>query len=233
MKKSDRSLMFDESGDLGGRGRYFVLACVETREWWWLHNAMKDKLAQIKGIFPFFANRHEVKASVLYAFPTIKEEVLATIAEQNVRISYIVADKSRMDEALFKNKDALYCYLMGALLDRVITPNCKGERIKIICDTLPGNADDTLKHIKNHLAIHFNIERQYNLSLDIEFRDSSSEGAYTVQAADYVANAIYLRYAAGKDRFYNQIAHKIFAAETFPSAGAAYQSGNGFYAAYN
>jgi hypothetical protein len=230
MKKGDRSLMFDESGGLGGRGRCFVLACVETREWWWLHKAMKDKLDQVRDFLPFFAHQHEIKASALYAFPTIKEDMLATIAAQNIRISYIVVDKPRIDKALFNDKNALYDYLMVVLLDRVIARGCQGERIKIICDTLPGNAEDSLKCLKNYLAIHFNLERQYNLTLDIEARDSSKENAYTVQAADYIANAIYLRYAAGEDRFYKQIEHKIVAAETFPSADSSYQVGSGLCA---
>lgn len=40
----ERYLIFDESGNLGTSGRYFVIACIDTYNYKALHNVMKRKL---------------------------------------------------------------------------------------------------------------------------------------------------------------------------------------------
>lgn len=37
--KNERCLIFDESGNLGSSGRYFVIACIDTMNYKSLHNA--------------------------------------------------------------------------------------------------------------------------------------------------------------------------------------------------
>ena len=32
MYKNERCIIFDESGNLGSSGRYFVIACIDTKE---------------------------------------------------------------------------------------------------------------------------------------------------------------------------------------------------------
>ena len=39
----ERGIIFDESGNLGKSGRYFVIACIDTVECKALHNIMKRK----------------------------------------------------------------------------------------------------------------------------------------------------------------------------------------------
>jgi hypothetical protein len=180
-------------------------------------------MEQLKSRFPFLAHNCEIKASSLKAFPSLKEDVLATIVEQSVSISYIVADQSRVEEALFNDKRALYDYLAVRLLDRVITQECQGEKINITCDSMPpGNAENCGNSFANYITIHFNLECRYDLDLSIMFKDSSNEDAYAVQAADYVANAIYQHYVAGNDRFMKCIEHRLGIVEAFPNGDATY-----------
>ena len=44
MYDNERCLIFDESGNLGTSGRYFVISCIDTRNAKSLHNIMKKKL---------------------------------------------------------------------------------------------------------------------------------------------------------------------------------------------
>ena len=61
---SDRCLIFDESGNLGRQGRYFVIACIDTYDRKALHNVMKRKLLRAKQIFPELSvHANEIKAA--------------------------------------------------------------------------------------------------------------------------------------------------------------------------
>lgn len=61
-----RYLIFDESGNLGSSGRYFVIACIDTYNRKALHNIMHRKLGIAKKMFKELANLHsnEIKACV-------------------------------------------------------------------------------------------------------------------------------------------------------------------------
>ena len=48
---NERCLIFDESGNLGSSGRYFVIACIDTKNYKALHNIMKRKLGIAKRQF--------------------------------------------------------------------------------------------------------------------------------------------------------------------------------------
>ncbi len=52
MYENERCIIFDESGNLGRVGRYFVIACIDTKECKALHNIMKRKLKDAQKLFP-------------------------------------------------------------------------------------------------------------------------------------------------------------------------------------
>ena len=49
---NERHLIFDESGNLGKDGRYFVIACIDTNNIKELHNIMKRKIETARLKFP-------------------------------------------------------------------------------------------------------------------------------------------------------------------------------------
>ena len=68
MYKNERCIIFDESGNLGSSGRYFVIACIDTKEAKSLHNIMKRKLGLAKNKFPqlnIHANEIKPKMHIL------------------------------------------------------------------------------------------------------------------------------------------------------------------------
>lgn len=66
MYNNERCLIFDESGNLGASGRYFVISCIDTMNAKSLHNIMKRKLKQAGNMFPALAamHSHEIKAKI-------------------------------------------------------------------------------------------------------------------------------------------------------------------------
>lgn len=58
MYDNERCLIFDESGNLGTSGRYFVISCIDTKNAKSLHNIMKRKLKQAGIAFPDLVGTH-------------------------------------------------------------------------------------------------------------------------------------------------------------------------------
>ena len=92
MYEGERCIIFDESGNLGKAGRYFVIACIDTSECKSLHNIMKRKLKIANEKFPDMKKDHAHEIKAVDAYPCVKHHILECIASKNLRISYIVAD---------------------------------------------------------------------------------------------------------------------------------------------
>ena len=214
MFKNERCVIFDESGNLGTDGRYFVIACVDTMECKPLHNLMKNKLRQAKKAFPVLqAHTHEIKAAE--AYPCVKHHILESIARKNLSVSYIVADIAHIETKLLKNKNILYNFIAKLLIDKIVTVTDKGSKINILCDNKTTKVASA-NSFKEYMITHLNYECRYDLDLNIIFMDSNAGNSYVIQAADYVANAVYAYYEYGLDLYMNQIEHKIHVADHFP-----------------
>lgn len=207
---NERCIIFDESGNLGNSGRYFVIACIDTYDYKGLHNMMKNKLKKAKNMFPELANIHSNEIKAKDAYPCVKYHIFECLSKKELKISYIVADLKHVKPNLLKDKNIFYNYLMKLLLDSMIGDNDCGKKVNIICDnktTKVASANSFEEYIK----LHFLYEKEYDLGLNIVFMDSDSKSAYTVQAADYVANALYSLFEYKNDiyckQFQNEIQH--------------------------
>lgn len=191
----ERCLIFDESGNLGSQGRYFVIACIETFEYKSLHNIMKNKLGKAKIQFPnIITHSHEIKAAD--AFPMVKYHILESIAQKNISVSYIVADLKYVQPRLLQDKNIFYNYLMRLLLDHLITPT--DTKINILCDNKTTKVA-SMNSFSDYIYLHYIYEQQYyQLNLNVQYLDSDAKNSFSIQAADYVANALYLNYEYNK-----------------------------------
>lgn len=211
---NDRCLIFDESGNLGKRGRYFVIACIDTCDRKALHNIMKRKLLKAKTVFPELAiHSNEIKA--FEAHPCVKYHILESIASKSLSISYIVADLNYVEQSLLKDKNLFYNYIMKILIDGLVGNKDRGSKLNIISD------NKTLKvHSKNsfedYIKIYLNYERKLDIDISVRYLDSDALDAYIVQAADYVANAIYNFYENNNNIFFDIINPIINKCEKFP-----------------
>ena len=175
---------------------------------------MKNKLRQAKKTFPELqVHAHEIKATE--AHPCVKHHILESIANKNLSISYIAADISHIEAHLLKHKNILYNFIVKLLIDKIVTAKDKGTTINILCDNKTTKVASA-NSFKEYMITHLNYECGYNLDLNILFKDSNAGDSYVIQAADYVANAIYAYYEHGVDLYKNQIDHIINVAARFP-----------------
>lgn len=211
----ERYLIFDESGNLGSQGRYFVIACIDTYDQKSLHNIMHKKLGVAKTMFKKLAALHANEIKAKDAYPCIKYHILECIARKNLGISYVVADLHHVRPDLLKDKNILYNYLMRLIIEKLVTEKDNGTTINIICDnhtTKVASANSFSDYIKLYLL----YEKDLHLNLKIKYMDSDAKNAYIVQAADYVANALYGYYEYGDALYFSRFKYKIKNALLFP-----------------
>lgn len=215
MYNEERCIIFDESGNLGKSGRYFVIACIDTKECKALHNIMKRKLKVADERFPEIKKNHAHEIKAADAYPCVKHHILECIISKNVNISYIVVDLHYVKSKLLEDKNILYNYIMKILLDRIITSKDKGTKINILCDNKTTKITSR-NSFEDYIKIHFNCEKDYELDLNIRYMDSDAGDAFVVQAADYVANAVYISYEYGNDIYKDILIPKVKTIEQFP-----------------
>lgn len=208
-------LYFDESGNLGVQDRYFVIACIITEKPKELENKMKKVLLHIKKTYINTCwNGYELKASSCK--PWIKEIIYDAITEKDITISYIVADKMWIDEKLMEDKNCLYNYLISVMLNNY-KHIFRGNKVNLILDnkTVKVRSQNSFEE---YIKINMNYVRRLGSTISVRYQDSKSKNAYCVQAADYIANAIYSYYEYGYENYYKKIKGKVDKFELFPNA---------------
>jgi hypothetical protein len=203
MADNIRTIIFDESGNMGTDGRFFVIACIDTINRKSLHNLMKKKLLAIKKQFPkalFDGFEHKAKD----ANKTSKQEILSVIAKNQYSISYIVADLKYVSAKLLDDKNILYNYLIKLLVDELIDntfANCN-LHIKLDNKSIKVKSQNSFS---DYINLYLNYEKEKNLEIDVKYIDSKSGEGFVVQAADYIANALYAYYEYGNSTYYDII----------------------------
>ena len=191
-------------------GRYFVISCIDTYKIKPLSNIMRRKILVAQHLFPELAvlHNHEVKAKD--AYPCVKYHIAECIVKKEVSISYIVADLRHIKPTLLEDKNILYNYLMKILLDQIISEKDNGSVIHIMYDQHTTKVGST-NSMEEYIKLHFLYDKGLDIKLDFKSFDSDDANAFHIQAADYVANAIYIHYEYGTSdyfRIYSQILNK-------------------------
>ena len=105
---------------------------------------------------------------------------------------------------------------MKLLIERIVSDKDNGTSLYIICDnhtTKVASANSFSDYIKLYLL----YEKGYNIQLHIRYMDSNARNSYIIQAADYVANALYGYYEYSSPIYFNCFKSKINKALLFPS----------------
>ena len=187
-----KTLFVDESGNLGTKDRYFVLAMLAPQNNKRIINFMKR----------FCAANHlpEVKASRL-SFPQ-KQEIFNKLCSANdYTVSYIVADKQNIDnKKLFDDKNLCFNYLFSFLVNKTI--KSAPEDLCILLDNHSTKVG-SINSLADYIKIKAYTQLGYKHNLQIAY--TNSEHSKVVQAADVVANAIYAHYNYGTSHFYKML----------------------------
>lgn len=210
--KNEKYIIFDESGNLGQSGRYFVISCIETDYYKSVYNLMHKKINQAKKVFPELSiHNNEIKAKD--AYPMVKYHILECLTSKNIKIHYIVADLLHIDKKLLDEKNIFYNYLIRLLLDKIIDSN--SSKVNIIFDNHSTKVSSK-NSLFEYLKIHFIYDKNFNIDFNLQFCDSDSNNGYCIQAIDYIANAIYSKYEYTYFEFYNIIEDKVINKMEFP-----------------
>lgn len=118
-----KTFFVDESGDLGNKGRYFVITLLAPQKSKRIINFMRK--------FCVKNSLQEVKASQL-SFQQ-KQFIFNKLCSANdYTVSYIVADKQNIDnKKILEDKNLCYNYLFSFLVKKTIKIS---ESIKFPCD---------------------------------------------------------------------------------------------------
>lgn len=212
---NQRCLVFDESGNLGHSGRYFVIACIDTNSYKELYNIIKRKMGRARILFPELASLHAHEIKAKDAYPSVKYHIMECIASKELSISYIVLDLKHIEPRLLDDKNIMYNYASKLLISNLITHNDETNTVNILFDNKTTKIAST-NSLKDYVTIHILYEKNMNVNINFEYKDSDAKDAYVIQAADYVANAIYSFYEYGNDEYYKVINPKIKHVIKFP-----------------
>ncbi len=79
-----------------------------------------------------------------------------------------------------------------------------GKKINIISDSKTTKVT-SVDSFAGYLKAKINYEMNFDIDLNVRYLDSNAKDAYIVQAADYVANAIYAKYEYGQSLYFDII----------------------------
>lgn len=185
-------LYFDESGNLGKKDRYFVIAMLLP--------VNKKRIRNFTRRFCAKLGHDEIKASKLKF--TQKQSLLYKLSKiPDNKISYIVADKFNIEsKRLLRDTNLCFNYLFMHLVKKVVS-NAR-EDINMLIDEHTIKVG-SINSLKDYLRIKAYTEWGFENELNISFTDSKN--SKLVQTADLAANTIYARYNYNKKHLYSML----------------------------
>jgi hypothetical protein len=194
IKKSKFSmeLFFDESGNLGKKDRYFIIAMLMPVNKKRIRNFTRRFCAKIE--------QDEIKASTL-GFAQ-KQNLLYKLSKiPDNKISYIVADKINIEsKKLLSDTNLCFNYLFMHLVKKVVSN--ANEDVSLLIDEHTIKVG-SINSLKDYLRIKAYTEWGFTNELNISFTDSKN--SKLIQVADLAANAIYARYNYNKKHLYKML----------------------------
>ncbi len=190
----------DESGDIGfseKSTRYYIVACLETRQPDELSAALKrarKKLGKkLKNIpeFKFSQSSHKVRCIVI-------EELL----KKEWEFSAVVLDKTTVYDHLRDHKQIIHNYITGFIVE--VLPLNHDKLILMVDKSFRRDAINEFNGYLRKKVNWITWERGIDPpALDI--RHDRSENHAGLQAADFVAGSLFSKYERGNDFYYKLI----------------------------
>lgn len=215
MYDNERCLIFDESGNLGTSGRYFVISCIDTKNAKSLHNIMKRKLKQAGIAFSDLVGTHAHEIKAKDAYPCVKHHILESIISKDLSVSYIVVDLHYTENRLLKDKNILYNFASKILISKLITKADEGKTVNILFDNKTTKIASK-NSLREYIIAHLVYEEGLDVNINFEYKDSDAGDAFIIQAADYVANGLYANFEYCNDTYINLMRNKINIVQHFP-----------------
>ncbi|ADC66474.1 conserved hypothetical protein [Ferroglobus placidus DSM 10642] len=199
-------VFIDESGDLGFKetsSRYYVIASVETKDESKIRDVFKKirkKLGKKKRDIPEFKFSKTNRK--------IKLLILSKLSELDLSFSAVVLRKESVYPHLRNKQQILHNYITGFIVE-VLPLHCR-SKIQVVVDKFLSKESD-VENFNRYLE--YKIGKVCNnlgiIEPSITISHESSQRRPGLQAADFVAGAIFNRYERNVDDYYNLIKPKI------------------------
>jgi hypothetical protein len=200
-------IYIDESGNLGKKTRFFVLASLIPNKPKRIKNIIKRSCVKFGSGDSIL---DEIKASCL-SFPEKQNILMKLNKKDDFTCSYIVADKKYIIPEILQDKNICYNYLAYHLLRPIIRG--VDDDIQVILD------NHTIKVSSiNSLSDYIKIEAytKWGFKKNITFEYHDSKEYKNLQAIDVIANTIYGRYNYNAQHLYNLLNTKFIHCIKFP-----------------
>jgi len=185
-------IFIDESGNLGKKGRYFVITMVHLLKKKRIKNflrnyAIKKGVGEVKGDVMEFSDRQSLLQKLS--------------SKDDYFVSYIVLDKKNLaNKKLFEDKNILFNYLCKFLFKKTIK-NCQ-EDVTLYFDNRTvkvRSGNSLMDYLRTEAYTTWNFQK----NLNVVYCDSKTN--YCIQMIDIISNTIYRKYTNGHEHFYNML----------------------------
>jgi hypothetical protein len=199
-------IFIDESGDLGRRGRFFVIAALLPNN----SKRIKNVIRRCCVEFGTKAPLEEIKGSLL-KLPQRQRLINSLLSKDDFRIAYIVADKKFLQPQLTKRKSICFNYLTQHLLKPLIKE--AEEDIKLILDNrnIKVASGNTLR---DYLEIEAITKWGFKHKIHLNYMDSRD--SKNLQAVDVVANTVFQKYERNLHHAYGLFKPQVRYGKRFP-----------------
>lgn len=197
-------LYIDESGDLGFSQRssdYFILAAIVARDTLSIQRCVKNVR---RGHLPKkYKKTSELKFNK--SDNNIKNRVLKGMSNTPNDIAYAVLRKYQVYDRLRNKPQTIYNYICGNLIDKIIREyDLKGSLDIFVDKSLNGIQRENFdKYLECRTNIRVNVDHV------------NSREYQCIQAADFVAGAIYRKYNYDDNRYYQKFESRVSLALDF------------------
>lgn len=180
----------DESGDLGTRGRYFVIGALCTEEGKRIRNVIKKYCAN-----------NSVEELKNFGMPFIHKQDIAQKFRKtsDCKIAYLCVDKTKIESThLRADQNLLFNYAFSYLAQRILMN--EKQDVRIVIDNRNQKVGS-----KNSLGEYIRIKAytEWGFMFDIQTEHLDSKADRLIQAADFIAGSCYQRYHHNKSHIYN------------------------------
>jgi len=206
----------DESGDLGftyRSTRFFTVSYLIVENPFEMQKKMKRLLKKLHKNRKYARGCNELKFSQSSEY--VKRQVLQKICQSDLTIGFIILEKEKVINDLRKNPIRLYNFVIVDKIMKNILPHLNStKKLNIVVDkSLPVSSIGAFNnYAKNKaswlLTVKWGKSDAITIS-NINIRHENSQKEPCLQAADYLAGAIFRKYEFDDDCYYQIILQKV------------------------
>ena len=201
-------VFIDESGDLGfgpRASRVFVVVYLIPHNVWILRKTLNRLRKRLIGRRKFSGG--EFKFSKDSKF--VQEKVINLLASQDIDIGVVAVEKASVKQEFREMPTRLYNYLVAHyMVSNILTYS--PEKVEFIVDkSMHGEAREEFnRYLQNKVEWKFLVEHGIRIPI-CEVKHENSQDEICLQAADYIAGAMFKKFEHNDNSYYDMLKRKI------------------------